>query len=234
MSSWDRPHDDRTQRLPSEGTEPESEPVAVYEATEAWEGDVPVETGPSTGTGLQEDEPPPEPRSRAREAMIGLGGALLGFVLAFVVVALGTSGDAPADDGQLAAAQERIETLEAELAQRDAAVADLEAQRDELETRLAEAEVAAGEGAADVEAQRQALDERAAALDERAAAIEEREAALDQREAELGDTPPADPAEPGEGLFPGDGLPELDGETADTIVDRIIEELRDLLPGGGT
>lgn len=169
------------------------------------------------GEGLASDEPADEPSSsRARTFAIGAFGAVIGFIIAFVVVALGLSDPAP--DGQLAAAQEEIEQLEASLEERDAQVAELEA-------RLVEAEAAAGARDEDAEAQRQALDERATILDERQDALEERAAALerradelDERERAIADREDAD-----------DGAPlPIDEETAEGIIDRIVEQIRDL------
>lgn len=237
---------DDTRHLPPEGDTTEREPRILAYEQETWEEEPPAQPTAAAGPQGPDDEEV-EPRSKGREAIIGLAGAIIGFILAFVVVALGTGGSP--DDGQATAAEERIAALEEELGERDAQLAEREAElaeRDaaitELETRVADAEAAAGEGAAALESQRQALDQRAAALDERAAALDARETALEEREAELGQAPPPDPGDapageepgaeqPGDGILPDD-LPQIDGETAETIVERVIERIRELLPGG--
>lgn len=157
------------------------------------------------------DEEPEQTSNRGREIAIGAIGAVVGFVIAFVVVALGTSGDA--DDPQLAAAQEEIEELEATIDERDATV-------DDLEARLAEAEAAAGARADDIDAQREALDERAGILDDREAALRDRSEALDERERQLDQR---EQEEPGDSPGPG-----IDQETAEGIVDRVVDQIRDL------
>jgi hypothetical protein len=159
-----------------------------------------------------EDEPEDGRRRIWRDVFAGLIGALFGFVIALVVVALATSPPEPVATAELAAAQERIAELEAQLAERDA--------------QLAEAEAAAAERDVDVEAQRQALDERATALDERARALDEREAAVEQREAQVAERERAadDPDAP--------QVPAVDDETVDNIVERVIDYFRDLFGGG--
>ena len=180
--------------------------------------------------GRDRPEPPEaEPPSQARRWLFGLLGALLGFMLAFLVIAISTDDEG---DGAELAGQERIEALETELAERDA-------QMEALQARLDEAEAAAGERDEDLEAQRQALDERAGALDERSAALDEREAALDERETAIEERErdvtepspggePADPA-PGDGPPLDDVLPDVDEQTVENIVERVLDRLRNLL-----
>ena len=199
-----------------------------------WEAEVPVGSAASTTPGAGSpygangpDAHPeePEPSGRGKQVAIGVISGLIGFILAFVLIAIFTGDDDAAVDPGLAASQERIDVLEAELADRDLQI-------EELEARLAEAEAAVGESDADIEAQRQALDERATALDQRATALDEREIALDQREAAIAereqqaevDPPPApDPGDNG-GLTP----PEFDDEQVENIVNRVLERLREL------
>jgi hypothetical protein len=234
---------DRTQRI---------DPAAGAGRTagrEPWEGtadpyDTPGQTGYLDPDGEPLDGPAeeqvvaaePEGR-RGRDLAFGVGGLVLGFLIAVIVIALGTSdrtaGGEPADS-------ERIQELEAGLAERDAAIGELEAQ-------VAEAQAAAGATDADAEAQRQALDERAQALDARVDAIDERSTALDQREAQLDqrqselDQREADlaererqteqPADGGEtdGDEDGEGLlPDLDTEEVETIIDRLLDRIREL------
>jgi hypothetical protein len=204
--------------------------------TAAWEGTADPYGGPaaapSEDAGPVEDEPVEEPDRRKRDLAFGIGGLLLGFLIAVVVIALGTS-DRGAD-GEVAAADERIEALEAEVDERDARI-------DALEAQVAELEAAAGASDADAEAERQALNERSQALDERVERIDERSQALDRREAELEERErqldereqqtdqPAD-AEPGGDT--GDGgegiLPELDTDQVETFIDRLLDRIRDL------
>lgn len=146
-----------------------------------------------------------------RTLAIGAVGALIGFVIAFLVVALGTSDDA--DEAQAAAAQEQIEELEATVEERDATIAELEA-------RLAEAEAAAEARDDDTEAQSEALEERARNLDEREAALQERSEALDQREQELGQ-------QDGDGDG-GGTTPSFDEEAAENFIDRVVDQIREL------
>ncbi len=170
--------------------------------------------------GLDDDEPPKRP---GRDTAFALGGLIVGVIIAFIVIALG-SGD-PVDepaapDEELEA---RVEALEAELEERDAQISDLEAQ-------LAEAEAAAGERDEDIAAQQEALDERATGLDQRAEQLDQREAALDEREAALeereaeADEPADDPDDPDD---PTDELVE----DAETIIDEILERIRGLFGG---
>lgn len=180
--------------------------------------------------GERDYDPEAEAERRWPQYLIaGLVGVLIGFAFAFVVIAMGTSGQ-ETDPTEATAAQERITALETELADREATIAEMEA-------RLAEAEAAAGDRAEDVEAQRRALDERAAAMDERARALDEREMALDRRENEIAEREaaaeqPADqpdqPDDPGEQPDDGPGLPEFDPEQAENIVERVLERLREL------
>jgi hypothetical protein len=189
------------------------------------------------GAPLEEEavyEEAEEPSRRGRDAIIGLAGLLLGVVLAFVLVALGTRtpGTDP-ETADAAALQERIAELEAQVDEQAAQVAGLEAQ-------LADEDVATDQRAADLEAQRQAQEQRSAALDARAQALDEREAALDRRAAEPPpvappppDAPVTDPApdEPPADEQPGGGLPSLpdiDTEQAETIIERVLEQIRDL------
>jgi septal ring factor EnvC (AmiA/AmiB activator) len=217
MTSADRP-DDPTLRLDptlGAGTPGASPPGASPPGGPAARRDEPDHTR----SGAPRRRPP---RRTGRDLLIGASAAIFGFLLAFVLVALGTSDPAP--DGELAAAQERIRTLEAEVGERDARVGDLEA-------RLAEAEAAAGDRAADVEAQRRALDDRAASLDERARNLDAREAALEERERAVaererrvaeaeGEPPTGDPAPP--------GVPSIDEEAARSIVERVLEQIREV------
>lgn len=195
----------------------------------AWEGE--AHPRPAGGDVTQtydqtydEAGPPPDvPGRRRRHGFLWwLFGLVLGFVLAFLVVALATD-DRPATDE---AAQAQLEAMEAELEERDAQIAELEA-------RLAEAEAAAGDRDADVEAQRQALDERAAALEEWQQALAEREAAIDEREAAVAErereVEQREDEQP-EQTEDSDGieLPDIDDEVVDNIVQRILDQLRDL------
>jgi hypothetical protein len=238
---------DRTQRIDlgaGAGRTAEREP---------WEGtadpyDTPGETAyldadgePLDGPAQDAVEEEPEGR-RGRDLAFGVGGLVLGFLIAVIVIALGTSDRTP--EGEAAVGTERIEELEAGLAERDAAIAELEAQ-------VAEAQAAAGASDADAEAQRQALDERAQALDDRVDAIDGRSTALDQREAELEqrqaeldqrerdladrEQQAEEPGDGGETDGGGDGddggeglLPDLDTEEVETIIDRLLDRIRDL------
>jgi hypothetical protein len=212
--------EDLTRPVGSGSTDPD--PTRRIDPVEGFEAETPLrdsyDAGAAAGDAEWQDpavEEEQEPSTnRGREVAIGAIGAVIGFVLAFIVVALGTSGDA--DDPQLAAAQEEIEELEATVDERDAAI-------DELEARLAEAEAAAGARADDVDAQREALDERAGILDEREAALQDRAAALDERERQLDQR---EQEEPGDSPGPG-----IDQETAEGIVDRVVDQIRDLFQG---
>ncbi len=172
---------------------------------------------------VDEDDPPGH--GRARTVALFLGGAVLGFLLAFVVVALTTGGDQGVGEQEAATA-----ALEAELAERDASIS-------ELQSQLAEAEAAAGDRAEDIEAQRSALEERSQDLDDRAAALDDRERALDEREAQLrereqavddgvpGDAPPGQEGDGG-----GLELPSIDVDTTEVegFVERLLDGIRDL------
>jgi len=200
-------------------------------------GSVPSETGESGPVTPPSDEEEAPPRNRLREVVIGLGGAVLGFALAFVIVALSTSGaDELTGDGAVA----ELEDARATIAERDARVAELEAE-------LAEAEAAAGDRDEDVAAQREALEDRSAALDQREQALEEREAAIADREAEVaareeaveqseqepedggsGDPDPEDGGTPDDG---GDGivdLPDVDEEEVSNAIERLLDRIRGL------
>lgn len=205
-----------------------------HRPNEPWEAQVPSRSaapGTPGGHAPYGTEDPhagpdePEPSGRGRQIAIGVISGLVGFILAFILIAIFTGGDDATVDPGLATSQERIDALEAELADRDLQI-------EELEARLAEAEAAVGESDADIEAQRQALDERATALDERANALDEREVALDEREAAIAEReqqadadpePAPDPEDDG-GLTP----PEIDEEEVENIVNRVLERLRDL------
>ena len=172
-----------------------------------------------------EEEPEPEKRP-GRDATFALIGLIVGVIVAFIIIALG-SGDAVdevAEEDPAAAAQ--VEELEAQVEERDAQIEDLEAQ-------LAEAEAAAGERDEDIQAQQDALDDRAEGLDQRAAQLDEREAALNEREAaieqrEAEADQPAD--EPDDGN--GNGLDTDDlTEDAETIIDEVLSRIRDLFGG---
>jgi hypothetical protein len=209
--------DDLTRPVGSGTTDPD--PTRRIDPVEGFEAETPLRDSYGADGAADDldghqqpvEEEPEQTSNRGREIAIGAIGAVVGFVIAFVVVALGTSGDA--DDPQLAAAQEEIEELEATVGERDAAI-------DELEARLAEAEAAAGARADDIDAQRDALDDRAGALDDREAALRDRAEALDERERQLDQREQEDP-----GDSPGPGI---DQETAEGIVDRVVDQIRDL------
>jgi hypothetical protein len=210
--------EDPTRQMGGAGADPDPtqriDPVEGFEAeTPLREPDTLHARSDATGDAHQSDvdRQDAETSGRGREIAIAAIGAVIGFVIAFLVVALGTSDDG--DDAQLAAAQEEIEELEAGVEERDATIGELEA-------RLSEAEAAAGARADDVEAQRDALDERASILDEREAALRERADALDERERELDQREQDASTE-----SPGPGIDE---ETAEGIVDRVVEQIRDL------
>jgi hypothetical protein len=258
------PPDAETRRIDPGGGTPElgvpldaTQQLDATEARPAWEAEVPVPPGASPGdahpaTDWDDGGLPPEDEvveeeptsSRGKSALLVLLGAVLGFALAFLVVALATGGDDT--DADLVATQEQVDALEAELEARDATIADLEAQ-------LAEAEAAAGERDEDIEAQRQALDDRSQSLDDREAALDARQDALDEREAAIvereeqaGAQPPPDTGDTGdtgetgdtgdggEGGDTGDGggLPDIDtdeiAEEVENVVERILDWLRGL------
>ncbi len=124
---------------------------------------------------------------RGRDVALLLVGSVLGFVLAFLIVAWSTGGDPATEDDAAAASQAEIDALEEQVGALEAERDEASARSDELEAQLAEAEAAAGVRDEDVEAQRQALDERAGALDDRASALDAREDQLDEREGALDD-----------------------------------------------
>jgi hypothetical protein len=204
--------------------------IAPVAGAEAWEGTADPRAASADARYEDAEEPagaaPDEPgRDRRRDLAFGAGGLLLGFLLAFVIIALGTN---DRGDGGVAAADERVEELEFELEERDARIGALEAQ-------VAEAEAAAGESDADIEAQRQALEERSQALDDRVDRIDERSMALDRREAELDDREQALAEREQQADEPTDGdgengglLPDLDTEEVETFIERILERIRDL------
>ena len=206
---------DPTRRIPAEPTSGQRDSRydrAPGDDRDAWQRE----------RGAADPVQPPgrPPRRRGRDIGMWVFGAVIGFVVAFLVVALGTD---EAADGDAAAAS-RIEALEADLDDRDAQI-------EELEARLAEAEAAAGDRAEDVQAQRDALDERAVALDGRAEALAEREEALDQRESDLADREAAVDEPPADDDADNGGLPDIDSDDVDTVVDRVLEQLRDLFGG---
>ena len=233
-------------RLPNDGPGNESGPPdadptrqlpaqpAGHHPSEPWEAEVPARTtapetpGQASPYGAEPRDPrveEPEPSGRGKQVAIGVICGLAGFILAFIVIAIFTGDDDAVVDPGIAASEERIEALEAELADRDLQI-------EELQARLDEAEAAIGESDADIEAQREALDERAAALDQRANALDEREVALDQRDAAIAereqqaetDPAPADPDPDDDGLTP----PEFDEDDVENIVNRVLERLREL------
>jgi hypothetical protein len=208
------PGDDPTRRI--EGPGPAGDSTERIDLERGFEAETPLRE-PSTSeaaTGTAPDEEHGAAAvtgvSRGKAVALAVAALLVGFVLAFIVVALGTSDGT--DDGQLVASQEEVEELERAVEERDAQIAD-------LETRLAEAEAAAGARADDVEAQRQALDERAANLDDREAALQERAEALDERERQI---------EQREQDADDDSGTVIDEETAEGIIDRIVDQIRDL------
>jgi chaperonin cofactor prefoldin len=243
----DQDHPDHTRRIDPDATrrvdppgqtqriEPGDHGGLAGGPSEPWEGTADPDAA-RTGEvpaddALAEEEVAGAPDRRGRDAAFGIGGLVLGFLIAVVVIALGTSDRT--DDGDVTAASDQVEALEADLDERDARIEALEAQ-------LAEAEAAAGASADDVEAQRRALDERAAALDARVEAIDERSQALDRREAELDERAREleereqqadEPGGDGTGADAGDGeglLPELDTEEVETFIDRLLDRIRDL------
>lgn len=233
------PGEDRTQHLDAVDTSvPEREP---WEATVHHGQGAPgyAAEAPRTGRGPERDEPyrgePPEEPGRrwGKGTVLVLVGLVFGFLLALVVVALGTE-DAGPTDVESAVALERIDELEAELAERDAQIADLQA-------RLDEAGADAGEADEALAAQRAALDERAAELDARSANLADREATLVERErqvdareaavaereraADEGEPPPDDGDDDDDDGF---DLPDIDGEDVDGFIDQVLDRIRDL------
>jgi hypothetical protein len=181
---------------PTRPVQPDPSDTAALDTTRAleepWEGTAQPYT---TGAGEQPDgdsvdavEVEEQPRRRrGRDVALLLVGSVLGFLLAFLVVAWSTSGEQTTEDGDTAALQEQVVALEEQLGALEAERDDALARTDDLEAQLAEAEAAAGVRDEDIEAQRQALDERAAALDDRAGAQDAREDQLDDRDAALND-----------------------------------------------
>jgi hypothetical protein len=195
-------------------------------------------------------------RRRGRDVTLLLVGSVLGFVLAFLIVAWSTSGEPATDDEAAAAQQAEIAALEEQVGALEAERDEANARTDAREAQLAEAEAAAGARDEDVEAQRQALDERADALDGRASALDAREDQLDEREGALDDRSAAldareqeldaresalDAGEvPAEGGGTGDGdgeddggiqlpqLPDIDTDEVGNVVERALDWLRDL------
>lgn len=224
--------DEPTRRVSSEehaDPQRDQDPTAVL-------GSVPPEAGdPGHAPARPEDAEEEPPHNRLREIAIGIGGAVLGFALAFVIVALSTSG---ADEVPIGEGAAELEEAQATLAERDARIAELEAE-------LAEAEAAAGDRDEDLAAQRDALEDRSVALDEREQALEEREAALTEREAAVSareeaveqaeqdaDTGEVDGGETGE---EGDGggidLPDVDDEDVSNAIEQLLERIRGLFGG---
>jgi hypothetical protein len=235
------PHDPHGPHDPTATRQLDAVTSGAARTGEPWEGTAEPYTASAPPYASEEEPADVAPEAdqrprRGRDVALVLIGSVLGFLLAFLVVAWGTSGR----DAEVAepdpAQQERIEALEAELEGRDAQIADLESQ-------LAEAEAAAGDRDADIEAQRQALDERTVALDQRASSLEDRAAALDRREAELDQretqldereaalddaetVPPPDDGS--DGTDGGIDLPEIDTGEVENVIERILERLRDL------
>lgn len=201
----------------------------------------PQTTGePRPGFDLEdEDEVEPE-RRRGRDIGLLVAGALIGVLFTFVFIALTTGGDTP-DVGEDPVAAER----EAELADREQQIEELDARTADLEAQLAAASGDSDDRDEELAAQRDALDERLAAvdaraeeLDDRQASLDERAGALDQREAAITDAE-ADAGSPdgtGGGVEGGDdggsegGGIDLDelGESAEGVIDRALEEIRNL------
>jgi len=223
--------DEPTRRVSAEDhSDPhrEQDPTAVL-------GSVPPESGETgyEGTRPEDDEEEP-PHNRLREIAIGIGGAVLGFALAFVIVALSTSGadELPADGGAA-----ELEDAQATIAERDARIAELEAE-------LAEAEAAAGDRDEDLAAQRAALEDRSVALDDREQALDEQEAALAAREADVSareeaveqaeqdsDAGEVDEGETGDGDDGGIDLPAVDDEEVSNAIEQLLERIRGLFGG---
>lgn len=169
-----------------------------------------------------------EPR-RGRAVLLVLLGLVIGFVAAFIVIALGSGDASTAEDPELATLQDENALLQAELDERDTRIADLEAQLDAADS-------AAGEQDAELQAQRDALDERANQLDDRASQLDDREDALDRREDELAEREAEPSPEPQPDTDTGtepDADPGEIMEDAEGIVDRILEGIRDLFDGDG-
>ena len=226
--------DDATQALGGDATQAlggagrvysyEHDPQAAGEQEPLAEEPVADEPGPAD----------PEPR-RGRDVAMAVIGALVGFILAFVIVALGTGeadGVDPAEvEAQIAALEAEVSALEDELEARDEQLDELAAERDEA---LEEAV----EGADELEERQEALLERERDVEERTAELNEREAELDARAEEL-DAREAAIAEQEDGAPPPEAddengelpLPDVDGEAAEGFVDRVLDGIRDLFGG---
>jgi hypothetical protein len=222
-----------TRRVDAAGS---ADPTQVMDPTAGDDDDgyvtVPARTPGEPGLEDDEvvvaDEEEPE-RNRGRDWAIGLGGVVVGVLLA-VIVAFLAGGDDPLD-GEAAAA-EQVAALEAE---RD----ELTARNEALEAQLVEAEAAAGRTDDDLAAQRSALDDRAGALDDRADALDDREAALNDRERSLDERESAlaerERQAPGDGGGDdgGDGgvedlIPDVDADDVEGFFDRLVDRIRDL------
>lgn len=228
--AWRDPGNDPTRPLPPQP--PSSSSADGTHRT--WEAEVPARRSGSdpAGGAAQPGSSPSDPDSSGggRKVLVGLLGAVIGFVLAFLVIALTTDEPQAADPGA-GQAQERIDELETDLAARDLSIEELEAQ-------LAEAEAAAGDSDADIEEQREALDERASALDQRADALDARETELDEREADLAEREQQAPTAPEPDESPdsdtdpesdsGLNAPDIDEQEVENIVNRVLERLREL------
>lgn len=171
---------------------------------------------------------------RGRDAAFVALGAVLGALLSVIGIAVGTSSDGRTGD-------ERVEELEAALAERDAQLEERDTELEGLRARL-EDEQDTDAREAELEERRDSLDERASALDERASELDRREVELDQRQRELqqsSDTSESSgTSDSGSDNGEGDMDEEADGdgaqdgsltEQAQNVVDRIVEEIRQLL-----
>lgn len=189
---------------------------------------------PADGRGRHfdlEEEHEPEPR-RGRDIGLLVAGALVGVLFTFVFIALTTGGDT-AEVGDDPAVAER----EAELAEREQQIEELDARIADLESQLAAAGGDSDDRDEELAAQREALDERLAAVDARAeelddlqASLDERAEALDQREAAITDAETDAGSPDGDGASDDGGGIDLDelGESAEGVIDRALEEIRNL------
>ena len=200
---------DPTRRIPAQPDpdDPHSASGAPHRggADDTW-------SAPGTGDG----EPPEQPTSGRRSTAMLVLGAVLGAIITVFVIALGTSSPEPepAADAEIASLQAELDDRDAQLAERDAEIAELRA-------RLEGEDADAAARAAELDERRDALDERATSLDERAAELDRREAELDAREAEI--------RRDEEGTDPVDDPDDDDlSEEVDTIVERVLEEIRQL------
>lgn len=150
-----------------------------------------------------------------RAAVIGLIGAVIGFGLAVLIVALTGDDDAGGDS----TADLTSESLEADLRDRDARISELEA-------ALAEARAASEGSDQDTDARNEALDERAAVLEEWSRDLSDREDDIARREAELDDR--AGTGDEGDGSPADGGAGIIDDEVVDGIVQRVLDQLRAL------